>query len=81
MNRVYRILRKKHRLAKLKEMKEVSKRVTRKKEPQVILLAEINSLLSMPFWLYIETEILKASASGNYERANSLNQLKISKND
>ena len=44
-----------------------------------MLLAETLSVLSMPFWLYIETEILKASASGNYERANSLMQLKKSK--
>jgi hypothetical protein len=61
-------------------MKEVSKRVT-KKEVHAMLLAETLSILSMPFWLYIETEILKASVSGNYERANSLNQLKKSKND
>lgn len=78
MNRVYRILRKKYRLASLKQMKEVSKRVT-KKEVHDMLLAETLSVLSMPFWLYIETEILKASASGNYERANSLMQLKKSK--
>lgn len=78
MNRVYRILRKKYRLASLKQMKEVSKRVT-KKEVHDMLLAETLSILSMPFWLYIETEILKASASGNYERANSLMQLKKSK--
>ena len=78
MNRVYRILRKKYRLASLKQMKEVSKRVT-KKEVHDMLLAETLSILSMPFWLYIETEILKASASGNYERANSLTQLKKSK--
>ena len=78
MNRVYRILRKKYRLASLKQMKEVSKRVT-KKEVHDMLLAETLSILSMPFWLYIETEILKAAASGNYERANSLTQLKKSK--
>ena len=78
MNRVYRSLRKTHRLATVKEMKEVSKRVT-KKEVHATLLAETLSILSMPFWLYIETEILKASVSGNYERANSLNQLKKSK--
>lgn len=78
MNRVYRILRKKYRLASLKQMKEVSKRVT-KKEVHDMLLAETLSVLSMPFWLYIETEILKAAASGNYERANSLMQLKKSK--
>jgi hypothetical protein len=59
-------------------MKEVSKRVT-KKEVHDMLLAETLSILSMPFWLYIETEILKAAASGNYERANSLTQLKKSK--
>lgn len=78
MNRVYRILRKKYRLASLKQMKEVSKRVT-KKEVHDMLLAETLSILSMPFWLYIETEILKAAASGNYERAKSLTQLKKSK--
>jgi hypothetical protein len=59
-------------------MKEVSKRVT-KKEVHDMLLAETLSILSMPFWLYIETEILKAAASGNYERANTLVQLKKSK--
>jgi hypothetical protein len=80
MNREYRVLRKKYRLSSVKEMKEVSKRVT-KKEVHATLLAEANSILAMPFWLYIETEILKASVSGNYERANSLNQLKKSKND
>lgn len=78
MNRVYRSLRKTHRLATLKQMKEVSKRVT-KKEVHDMLLAETLSILSMPFWLYIETEILKAAASGNYERASSLTQLKKSK--
>jgi hypothetical protein len=46
-----------------------------------MLLAETLSILSMPFWLYIETEIIKASVSKNYERANSLNQLKKPKND
>ena len=80
MNRVYRSLRKTHRLATVKDMKEVSKRVT-KKEVHTMLLAETLSILSMPFWLYIETEILKASVSGNYERADSLTQLKKSKND
>jgi len=78
MNRAYRTIRKKYRLASLKQMKEVSKRVT-KKEVHAMLLAETLSVLSMPFWLYIETEILKAAESGNYERANSLTQLKKSK--
>ena len=80
MNRVYRNLRKTHRLATLKQMKEVSKRVT-KKEVHAMLLAETLSVLSMPFDVYIELEISKASASENYERANSLTQLKKSKND
>ena len=80
MNRVYRILRKNHRLATLKEMKEVSKRVTRK-EVHNTLLAETLSILSIPFDMYIELEINKASASENYERANNLNQLKTRTND
>ena len=80
MNRVYRILRKQHRLASVKEMKEVSKRVT-KKEVHATLLAETLSILSIPFDMYIELEINKASASENYERAKSLNQLKNRTND
>jgi hypothetical protein len=79
MNREYRILRKKYRLASVKEMKEVSKRVARKKSAQAMLLAEANSILAMPFDIYIELEIIKASSTQNYERANRLTQLKNQK--
>lgn len=75
MNRLYREIRKKYRLATLKEMKISTKRVLRV-ELDKIQMQETKSILAMPFCLYIEQEIAKALKSENYERAKELNLLK-----
>jgi hypothetical protein len=75
MNRLYRQVRKKHRLATLKEMKISTKRVLRV-ELEKIQMQETKSILALPFSLYIEQEIVKALESENYKRAKELNLLK-----
>lgn len=75
MNRLYRKIRKKYRLATLKEMKISTKRVLRV-ELDKIQMQETKSILAMPFCLYIEQEIAKALESENYKRAKELNLLK-----
>jgi hypothetical protein len=75
MNRLYREIRKKYRLATLKEMKISTKRVLRV-ELDKIQMQETKSILAMPFCLYIDKEIAKALKSENYERAKELNLLK-----
>jgi hypothetical protein len=75
MNRLYRQVRKKHRLATLKEMKISTKRVLRV-ELNKIQMQETKSILALPFSVYIEQEIVKALESENYERAKELNLLK-----
>jgi hypothetical protein len=75
MNRLYREIRKKYRLATLKEMKISTKRVLRV-ELDKIQMQETKSILAMPFCLYIEQEIAKALESENYKRAKELNLLK-----
>jgi hypothetical protein len=75
MNRQYREIRKKYRLATLKEMKISTKRVLRV-ELDKIQMQETKSILAMPFCLYIEQEIAKALESENYKRAKELNLLK-----
>ena len=75
MNRIYREIRKKYRLATLKEMKISTKRVLRV-ELDKIQMQETKSILAMPFCLYIEQEIAKALESENYKRAKELNLLK-----
>jgi hypothetical protein len=75
MNRLYRQVRKKHRLATLKEMKISTKRVLRV-ELEKIQMQETKSILALPFSVYIEQEIVKALESENYERAKELNLLK-----
>ena len=75
MNRLYRQVRKKHRLATLKEMKISTKRVLRV-ELEKIQMQETKSILALSFSLYIEQEIVKALESENYERAKELNLLK-----
>jgi hypothetical protein len=75
MNRLYRQVRKKHRLATLKEMKISTKRFLRV-ELNKIQMQETKSILALPFSVYIEQEIVKALDSENYERAKELNLLK-----
>ena len=75
MNRIYREIRKKYRLATLKEMKISTKRVLRV-ELDKIQMQETKSILAIPFCLYIEQEIAKALESENYKRAKELNLLK-----
>lgn len=75
MNRLYREIRKKYRLATLKEMKISTKRVLRV-ELDKIQMQETKSILAIPFCLYIEQEIAKALESENYKRAKELNLLK-----
>jgi len=75
MNRLYREIRKKYRLATLKEMKISTKRVLRV-ELEKIQMQETKSILALSFSLYIEQEIVKALESENYERAKELNLLK-----
>jgi hypothetical protein len=75
MNRLYRQVRKKHRLATLKEMKISTKRVLRV-ELEKIQMQETKSILALSFSVYIEQEIVKALESENYERAKELNLLK-----
>lgn len=75
MNRLYREIRKKYRLATLKEMKISTKRVLRV-ELDKIQMQETKSILAIPFCLYVEQEIEKALESENYKRAKELNLLK-----
>ena len=75
MNRLYRNVRKKHRLATLKEMKDSAKRVTRI-ELAKAQMREVQAILSITFDQYIHYELKKAIQTENFERANELHLLK-----
>jgi len=75
MNRLFRNVRKMHRLATLKEMKDSAKRVTRI-ELAKAQMRETNEVLSVSFDQYIQHELDKAVLNENYERANELHLLK-----
>ncbi len=75
MNRLFRNMRKKHRLATLKEMKDSAKRVTRI-ELAKAQMREVQAILSITFDQYIQYELKKAIQTENFERANELHLLK-----
>jgi len=75
MNRLYRQVRKKHRLATLKEMKISSKRVIRV-ELEKMQMRETRGVLALTFEQYFNKEMAIALLHENYERANELNLLK-----
>lgn len=75
MNRLYRKLRKHHRLATVKEMKISSKR-TLKVELDKIQMQETRLVLALSLSEYLEQELTKALEKENFQRAKELNLLK-----
>lgn len=75
MNRLYREVRKKYRLATLKEMKVSAKRVLRV-ELHKMQMRETRAILSLSFEQYLHQETTKALEIENYKRAKELNLLK-----
>jgi len=75
MNRYFREVRKKYRLATLKEMKVSAKRVLRV-ELDKMQMRETRAILSLSFEQYVERETTKALEKENYKRAKELNLLK-----
>jgi hypothetical protein len=75
MNRLYRKVRKIHRLATIKEMKISAKRVLRV-EAEKTQMFETRAILALTFEQYFQKEMATALLYQNYERANELNLLK-----
>lgn len=80
MNRHFRVMRKKYRLASLKELKGSTKRVI-KADLEKAQMSETRRILSMSFLEYTNYEITRALLYHNYERANELHLLKNNYHD